>query len=200
MDTLPKDPHCVIICGQTGCGKTIFILDLIETVYHKFFEHIVIFCTTLKYNKSYKERRWVWSDDEVHVIDPSEKLNECLEYYYKLYEGTETLFIIDDCSAEQEMTKKRKTLSKLAFSGRHAGISVWLLTQKYNSILKDFREQAKVIVLFHCKDKHSFEDCLDENDVIESKEEKNRIKILLKSKKFCKLILKTDIPTNYDCF
>ena len=109
------------------------------------------------------------------------------------------LFIIDDCSAEQEMVKKRKTLSKLAFSGRHAGVTVWLLTQKYNSVLKDFREQAKLIVLFHCKDKRSFETCLEENDVIESKVDREKIKEILKQKKYSKLILKTDVPTNYAC-
>ena len=27
---LPKYPHCAIICGQTGCGKTEFVLDLLE--------------------------------------------------------------------------------------------------------------------------------------------------------------------------
>jgi len=199
MDCLPKDPHCAIICGQTGCGKTIFILDLLESIYFNVFERIVIFCTTLKYNKSYKERRWVWTDDNVYLVDPSGRLNECLEYFYQLFEGTKTLFIIDDCSAEQEMIKKRKTLSKLAFSGRHAGISVWLLTQKYNSVLKDVREQSKFIALFFCKDKSCFEVCLEENDVIESNEEKIKIKKMLRKKKFCKVILKTDIPTKYVC-
>ena len=82
-----------------------------------------------------------------------------------------------------KIIKKRKTLSKLAFSGRHAGISVWVLTQNNNSVFKDFRQQAKVIVLFHCKDKHSFQDCLDDNDVLESKDKKNKIKKILKSKK-----------------
>ena len=31
----------------------------------------------------------------------------------------------------------------LAFSGRHAQQSVWVLTQKYNSVLKDLREQTR---------------------------------------------------------
>ena len=199
LQFLTKEPHCSLICGQTGCGKTIFVLDLLQTVHRYCFEHIVIFCTTLKYNKSYRERRFIWADDEVYLVDPSDKLSECLEYYYRLFEGTRTLFIINDCSAEQDIVEKRKSLSKLAFSGRHAGISVWVLTQKYNSVLKDFREQLKVVVLFYTKDKHSFDDCLDENDVIESREEKQKIKQKLKCHKFCKLILKTDNPTFYTC-
>ena len=58
-------------------------------------------------------------------------------------------------------------LSELAFSGRHANISVWVLTQKYNSVLPDLREQTHWVALdFHCKDGDSFEDCLREKDVI----------------------------------
>ena len=34
--------------------------------------------------------------------------------------GHQTLFIIDDCSAEGEINKKRDTLSELAFSGGHS--------------------------------------------------------------------------------
>ena len=29
-DLLPRTAHSAIICGQTGCGKTAFVLDLLE--------------------------------------------------------------------------------------------------------------------------------------------------------------------------
>jgi len=199
LNFLPREPHCSLICGQTGCGKTIFVLDLLQTVYRNHFEHIVIFCPTLKYNIAYKERAFIWRDDEIYLVDPSNNLSEYLEFFYKAFEGTQTLFIIDDCSAEQDIVKKRKTLTKLAFSGRHAGITVWLLTQKYNSVLTDFRQQIKVVVLFHTKDRKSFEECLCENDVIETKEARAKVKEKLKNNKFCKLVLKTDYPTHYIC-
>lgn len=199
LNFLTKEPHCAMICGQTGCGKTIFVLDLLQTIYRYHFEHIVIFCTTLKYNKAYKERKFIWHDNNIYLIDPSNSLSEHLEYYYNVFEGTQTLFIIDDCSAERDMIKKRKTLSKLAFSGRHALVSVWILTQKYNSVLKDFREQLKVVVLFYTKDRNSFDECMCENDVIDTKEERDRIKKLLKNNKHHKLIIKTDTPTQHIC-
>ena len=41
----------------------------------------------------------------------------------------QTLFIIDDCSAEGEINKKRDTLSELGFSGRHRNHSLWVLTK-----------------------------------------------------------------------
>ena len=79
------------------------------------------------------------------------------------------MFIIDDRSAEGEINKQRDALSELAFSGRHRNHSLWVLTQKYNSIYKDVREQIKWIRLFFTKYPNSFEDCLRENGVVPDK-------------------------------
>ena len=43
-DLLPQTAHSVTICGQTGCGKTVFILDLLEGPDWGFFRHIVVLC------------------------------------------------------------------------------------------------------------------------------------------------------------
>ena len=197
IDLLPKDPHCGLLCGATACGKSVFLLDLLETIYLHHFEFIVIFCPTIKRNKTYLDRKFIWTDDNIFVVDPRENLDRYLEYFYNLFEGTNTLFIIDDCSSQKDIVKKRKTLSFLAYSGRHANISVWIITQKYNAVLKDFREQLKFVVLFYCKDRDWFDACLQENDVINTKEERDCVKNQLKSVKHATLILKTDQPTNY---
>ena len=68
------------------------------------------------------------------------KLNEWIRLIKGMLKGHQTLFIIDDCSAEGEINKKRDALSELAFSGRHRNHSLWVLTQKYNSASKDIRE------------------------------------------------------------
>ena len=107
------------------------------------------------------------------------------------------VFIIDDCSAEGEINKKRDALSELAFSGRHRNHSLWILTQKYNSVLKDVREQIKWLCLFFTKDRDSFEDCLRENDVIPDKSERDRLKKCLQDRPYSKLILKCYQPTGY---
>jgi hypothetical protein len=43
----------------------------------------------------------------------------------------------------------------LAFSGRHLGISVWFITQKYNAVIKDFRDNIRALVQFYEKDEDS---------------------------------------------
>ena len=189
-------PHSAIICGQTGCGKTIFILDLLERQYHGVFEHIVIICPTLKHNKAYRERSWIKSDDEVYIVDPHDRLHDTIRAFYNIFEGESTLYIIDDCSASQALTKKKDMLSELAFSGRHAKQSVWVLTQKFNSVLTDLREQTQWVALFHCKDRDSFDGCLRENDAI-PRESRAAIRAQLANRPYAKLIIQTAPPSTY---
>ena len=44
----PKYPHSAVVCGQTGCGKSVFDLDLLEKEYQGVFENIVILCPTIE--------------------------------------------------------------------------------------------------------------------------------------------------------
>ena len=193
---LPKGAHSAIVCGQTGCGKTVFVLSLLEEdLYRGFFRHIVILCPTIEHNKTYKQCPWLWTDPEVYVLDPDERLHDYLRAFYLVFKGEPTLFIIDDCSATKALTEKRDMLSELAFSGRHADISVWVLTQKYNSILTDL--QTRWVALFHCKDRDSFEDCLRENDVIPTREQRALMRKQLAERKHDKLLLKTDQTAAY---
>ena len=85
-------------------------------------------------------------------------------------------------------------LSELAFSGRHRNCSVWVLTQKCNSVLTDLREQTKWTALFYTKDRDCFNETLRENDVIPSLEYNDFRKEL---DKHSKLILITEQPTAY---
>ena len=166
---LPTEPHAAVICGQTGCGKTVFVLDLLEGPYRGVFRHIVILCPTVQHNKTYKDRPWIWADPEVYVIDPGERLHDCLRAFFQVFQGEPTLYIIDDCSATKALTKKKDMLS----------------------------EQTKWVALFHCKDRDSFEDCLRENDVIPTREERAAVRQLLAETKHAKLVLKTDQPAAY---
>ena len=157
----------------------------------------MILCPTIEHNKTYEQCPWLWTDPEVYVLDPGERLHDYLRAFYLVFKGEPTLFIIDDCSATKALTKKRDMLSELAFSGRHADISVWVLTQKYNSVLTDLHEQTRWVALFHCKDRDSFEDCLRENDVIPTREQRALVRKQLAERKHAKRLLKTDQPAAY---
>jgi len=66
-----------------------------------------------------------------------------------LFEGTNTPIILDDCAASKDVKGRTGELVRLAFSARHIGISVWVLTQKMTGITSSFRENVVVIVLFY---------------------------------------------------
>ena len=117
--------------------------------------------------------------------------------YLKALKGHQTLFIIDYWSAEGEINKKRDALSELAFSSRHRNHSLWVLTQKYNSVSKDVREQIKWLCLLFTEDRDGFKDCLRENDVIPEKNERDRLKKCLQYRPYSKLILKCYQPTGF---
>ena len=48
-----------MVCGQTGCGKSVFVLDSPEKEYQGVFENIDILCPTIEWNKAYKNRSWI---------------------------------------------------------------------------------------------------------------------------------------------
>ena len=117
IDHLPRNAHSAVVCGQTGCGKIIFILDLLEGPYRGFFRHIVVLCPTIQHNKTYKQWPWLWTDPEVYVLDPGERLYDYLRAFCMVFKGEPTLFIIDDCSATKALTKKKDMLS-VGFPGQ----------------------------------------------------------------------------------
>ena len=106
-------------------------------------------CPTILDNKTYLSTRWIFDDKNIFIVcDLEGKLNEWIKLFKNAVKGHQTLLIIDNCSAEGEINRERDALSELAFSGRHRNHSLWVLTQKYNSVSKDVREQLNGYVYF----------------------------------------------------
>ena len=127
---LTKFPHSAIFVGSTNVGKSEHLLRLIEMEYKNHFEFIVILCPTILDNKTYLSRKWILDDKNIFIVcDVERKLNEWIKLFKNTLKGYQTLFIINDCSAEGEINKKRDALSELAFSGHHINHSLWVLTK-----------------------------------------------------------------------
>ena len=69
-----KKLHIAIFIGQTECGKTHLVLDLIENQYNNHFDYIVIICPTLQENDTYHAKEWIKNDDKVWLVDPKDNL------------------------------------------------------------------------------------------------------------------------------
>lgn len=191
-----KDPHTAIFSGPTSCGKTRRVLDLLEFEYRGHFDNIVILCSTLRWNKTYLERSWVWKDPYVFCIEPKDRLFEWVEKLSRLLANEETLFIIDDVIADETLDKKRQPLLELAISGRHRGHSLWLLTQSYTAIPKNLRRQKKQLFLFYPSEKSDFKLADEETNVL-PQGELNIIKERLKSSKHGCLYIRLEHPRNF---
>ena len=100
---LPKFPHSDMFVGCTNVGKTEYLLRILETEYKNHFEFIVILCPMILDNKTYLSSKWILDDKNVSIVcDAEGKLNEWIRLFKDRLKGRQTLFVIDDCSAEGE--------------------------------------------------------------------------------------------------
>jgi len=99
---LPREPLSAIICGQTGYGKTQFVLDELlhpdHGYYRDAFKVIFVLCPTWKRNCTYLEHPWLHAKRFV-FIDPGERLHDCLRALFRVAADTPTLYLIDDMAA-----------------------------------------------------------------------------------------------------
>jgi len=108
----------------------------------------VLTCPTFVYNKTYDG--FVDKDPYIFVVNcQQEEVENWLKLVSFCFEKTNTLIILDDCAASKDVKGRTSQLVSLGFSARHAGISVWVLTQQITSIAKPFRENVAALVLFY---------------------------------------------------
>ena len=68
---------------------------------------------SLKHNEMYKSRKWVWTNPEVILIEPSNSLYGWIDKIGNLLAVSKTLFLIDDIIANENLDKQRQTLTWL---------------------------------------------------------------------------------------
>ena len=138
----------------------------IEKEYKKHFDYIVVICPTLRINKTCHVRDWIKNEDRVWLIEPKDNLYQWIGKLSQLLSRFETLFIIDDIIANKNVDKRRQLLLELSISGRHRSHYLWLLTQSYLAIPKNFRRQAKAISVWYPKERVDLRTIHDKNDVL----------------------------------
>ena len=143
------------------------------------FDYIVLICPTFAYNKTLY--RFGERDPRLYIIICEQhQVEKWLRFASFYFEGTNTLIVLDDCAASKDVKGRTGEHVKLGFSARHAGISVWVLTQQLSSIAKPFRENVAAIVLFYTPSaktmKTIFEEYADELSRDELKQMISRLK------------------------
>ena len=92
--------------GQTGCGKTCLLLELIEKEYNKHFDFIVIICPTLQENSTFHLKEWIKTDDNVWLVDPRDNLYQWIKKLSELLRFLQVLFLIDDIKVNKDLDKR----------------------------------------------------------------------------------------------
>jgi len=144
------DPHNLpfnsLIIGPTNSGKTRFLVNQLCGAFHGRFDYVVLICLTFAHNRTLY--RFAERDPRLYIIICEQHQ---VEIFLKLaslfFEGTNTLIVLDDCAASEDVKGRTGELVKLGFLAQHSGISVWVLTQQLSSITKPFRENVATIVL-----------------------------------------------------
>ena len=141
-------PFNALIVGPTNSGKTQFFVNQIFGPFKGKFDYIMLICLTFAHIRTLY--RFGERDPRPYIIICEQHE---VEIWLKLasfaFEGTNTLIVLDDCAPSKDVKGWTGELVKLGFSARHAGISVWVLTQQLSSIAKPFRENVAAIVLFY---------------------------------------------------
>jgi len=124
-----KIPFNALIVGPTNSGKSRFVVDQLYGPFRRKFNYIVLICPTFAHNKTY--HRLGENDPRMDVrVCEQHYVDKWLKLVRRLSEGTNTIIILDDCAASKDVKGCTGELVNLAFSARHMGISVWVLTQK----------------------------------------------------------------------
>jgi len=112
------------------------------------FDYVVLICPTFAYNKTLY--RFAERDPRLFVIICEQQEVELwLKIASFVFEGANTLIVLDDYAASKDVKGRTSELVKLSFSAHLANLSAWVLTQQLSSIAKTFHENVAAIVLFY---------------------------------------------------
>ena len=190
-----ETPFHMIILGMTACGKTHYLLKMLEEDYKGHFDYIFIVCPTLEDNKAYQNWKYLDDPDVFPIACEHDEVDDKLQTIVKLAKNTNSLMILDDCASSQSVKNRTSELVKLAFHGRHKGFSTIVITQQLTSITKPYRENISKIVTFYNPDSED-EQVLFSKYMSKAKD-KDEIREKLEKIKYTRLEITLRVPRHH---
>ena len=191
-----ETPFHMIIVGMMAWGKTHYLLKMLEEEYKNHFDYIFIACPTLDDNKTYQNWKYL-NDPKVYELPcDHDEVEEILKKIKDFAKNTNNLIILDDCATSKDVKSRTSELVKLAFSGRHIGLSTIVITQQLTSIAKAYRLNISKLVTFYTARKDDMKDIF--NNYMNCVEKKKEILETLKNKKYARLEILTTYPYTYE--
>lgn len=153
-DLLPQPPFLLVIVAPRKSGKTNLLLDslLDEHKYCNKFDVIIIWSRTYHHDAKWKNIQLpegsvftVFSEEEADTI------MRMAEHVAKT-KVVNALFIFDDMITEGIMSsRKMGTIESIAVRGRHANVSIIIISQQYMALSPPVRNNATNTVFFRIR-------------------------------------------------
>ena len=186
-------PFYMLFVGMTACGKTHYLLKMLEENFKGHFDYVFFVCSTFLEDKTYQEWKCVRDPDVFAVPCDHDYVETVLGTIVGFAKGTKSLIVLDDCASSQTVKNRTSELVKLAFHGRHIGLPTIVITQQLTSIVKPYRMNVSKVAFFYTARK---EDCKNifENDLCVDRQEEKKIMETLKNEKYARLEILTVHP------
>ena len=188
-EALPRLSTRMIICGPSGVGKGVLTAQLLlnPKFYRGCFDHILYFSQSAKVDSNLKPLRKYCEEelgqkeclfdtfDEEFLRNHLEEQLTMAQYTKKRAEkqgkrtapGFQTAVVVDDfADMPGVMRKAGGILASLFIRGRHANVSVFVLTQKYRAISPEIRLNMNALCFFRQRSKFDLDAFLEENSAI----------------------------------
>ena len=127
-----------------------------------------------------------------------DEINELLAHAADLLSGSNSLIILDDCAVSKDLKSRSNKFIDLAFSGRHQGLSVWVLTQQLTSIAKPFRDNVAAVIAFHNPSQIGTKGIFEDYGGDLNAETRKRLTHLLKTERYSRLCFCLRFP--FQCY
>ncbi len=133
-DNLPTPPLCLTICAKRLSGRTALVCGLLDDIYCKVFDHVVILSDTAAYDSSIQTLAKKTRHKNISIMD--DVSNETIAAIIKTQKESfdsgkkeNLLLFIDDSGDAANSASLNKELSKLYSKGRHSGCSLIVAIQ-----------------------------------------------------------------------
>ena len=160
-EPLPPNEILALICGQSGCGKSTFILRLLPNVSPKYLKHVIVL-SRIEGNEIYDAiKEWCKSKDITYEftsdIDESMQIIE-KRINDKTKEDEHICCIFDDWNqaARSEKSNPYNQVSiEMMTKGRNYKVHSIYITQQYVAIPTVIRVNGNMLVVFSMSDKNA---------------------------------------------
>ena len=148
------------IVGKRNSGKSYLLIQMLlsKDCFKGKFDEVIIINPTIDYDEKYKVIKFsrVYTEFSLELLESliSEFESKRLEK-----KDHKVLLILDDCISQADFKNNMAThpLNTMAVNGRHWGLSLVILSQKWSAISSYIRAQLDYIILFEFKNHYEID-------------------------------------------